>query len=83
MQYWFLRPSTYLFAIPQPGELQLYEKLSPTPDWNVRVNAMIECDARNTFCPDAVKKIKTNNGKLHVRSVKLFGGMSLSFSCLQ
>jgi hypothetical protein len=36
---------------------------------------MIECDVRNTFCPEAVKKVSTSNGKFHVRSVKLFGGM--------
>jgi predicted amidohydrolase YtcJ len=57
-----------------PAELRLYEELSMDEDWTVRVNAMIECDTRNTFCPDAVKKVSTLNGKFHVRSVKLFGG---------
>jgi predicted amidohydrolase YtcJ len=58
-----------------PSELQLYEELSTGDQWNVRVNAMIECEIRNTFCPKKVKKIATRNGKLHVRSVKLFGGL--------
>jgi predicted amidohydrolase YtcJ len=62
-----------------PTELRLYEKLSTDDDWNVRVNAMVECEVRNRFCPDAVKQVTTPNGKFHVRSVKLFGGMSVSF----
>lgn len=61
-----------------PSDLKLYEELSSNAEWTVRVNAMIECDARNTFCPSDVKKVSTANGKLHVRSVKLFGGTFLS-----
>lgn len=57
-----------------PSELKLYEELSNDEDWNVRVYAMIECETRNTFCPESAKKISTPDGKLHVRSVKLFGG---------
>ncbi|KAH4068520.1 hypothetical protein HBH98_082030 [Parastagonospora nodorum] len=60
-----------------PNDLRMYEKLSGDEDWNVRVNAMIECDVRNTFCPEAVQKVSTPNGKLHVRSVKLFGDGAL------
>jgi predicted amidohydrolase YtcJ len=59
-----------------PGDLKLYEELASDEDWSVRVNAMIECNVRNTFCPDSVVKVSTPNGKLHVKSVKLFGGMS-------
>ena len=61
-----------------PGDLKLYEELSNDADWTVRVNAMIECDTRNTFCPSDVKKISTADGKFHVRSVKLFGGTYIS-----
>lgn len=57
-----------------PGDLKLYEELSDDAEWTVRVNAMIECDTRNTYCPSDVKKVSTQNGKFHVRSVKLFGG---------
>jgi predicted amidohydrolase YtcJ len=57
-----------------PNELRLYQELSAGDDWTVRVNAMIECEVRNTFCPASVKQIATRNGKFHVRSVKLFGG---------
>ncbi|KAH7092601.1 amidohydrolase family-domain-containing protein [Paraphoma chrysanthemicola] len=60
-----------------PNELRLYEELSETSDWNVRVNAMVECDVRNTFCPDAVKQVVTLDGKFQVRSVKLFGDGAL------
>jgi predicted amidohydrolase YtcJ len=58
-----------------PSDLRLYKELSGTDDWNVRVSAMVECDARNTFCPEAVQQVSTLDGKLHVRSVKLFGGL--------
>lgn len=58
-----------------PENLDLYNQLSRNIDWTVRVYAMIECDVRNTFCPDQVKKISTHDGKFHVQSVKLFGGM--------
>lgn len=61
-----------------PGDLKLYEELASDEDWTVRVNAMIECDVRNTFCPDAVDKIFSPNGKLQVKSVKLFGGTCTS-----
>lgn len=55
-----------------PGDLKLYEKLANDEDWTVRVNAMIECDNRNTFCPETVEKISMPNGKFQVKSVKLF-----------
>lgn len=57
-----------------PSELKLYSKLSSDADWTVRVNAMIECDERNTFCPENVYKVSSPIGKLRVRSVKLFAG---------
>ncbi|KAF1916604.1 amidohydrolase 3 [Ampelomyces quisqualis] len=60
-----------------PTELRLYERLSGDADWTVRVNAMIECDIRNTFCPKDVSQITTPNGKFHVRSVKLFSDGAL------
>ena len=61
-----------------PSDLRLYKQLSDDADWTVRVNAMIECDERNTFCPSDVEKVSTSNGMFHVRSVKLFGGMYVS-----
>ncbi|CAE7030490.1 hypothetical protein CFE70_004189 [Pyrenophora teres f. teres 0-1] len=60
-----------------PRDLKLYKELASDDDWTVRVNAMIECDVRNTFCPEAVEKISTANGRLQVKSVKLFGDGAL------
>ena len=60
-----------------PRDLDLYGELSTDEDWSVRVYAMIECDVRNTFCPDAFKKLSTPNGKFHVQGVKLFGGTQI------
>lgn len=57
-----------------PRDLELYEELSSDEDWTVRVNAMIECNTRNTFCPHEVRKVSTLNGMFQVRSIKLFGG---------
>jgi predicted amidohydrolase YtcJ len=65
-----------------PSDLELYRELCSGKHWNVRVNAMIECDVRNSFCPDAVRKVNTRDGKFHVRSVKLFGGQYILW-CLQ
>ena len=61
-----------------PSELGLYEELAKDEDWTVRVNAMAECETRNTFCPDDVTKMNTPNGKLQVQSVKLFAGMYIT-----
>jgi predicted amidohydrolase YtcJ len=66
-----------------PMELRLYEELSTSNDWTVRVNAMIECEVRNTFCPKSVKQVITPNGKFQVRSVKLFGGQYSAMFCAQ
>jgi predicted amidohydrolase YtcJ len=61
-----------------PSDLKLYNKLSSDEDWTVRVNAMVECEERNTFCPADVKKVYSPIGKFRVRSVKLFAGQLLS-----
>jgi predicted amidohydrolase YtcJ len=58
-----------------PSELKLYEELSKNRSWTVRVNAMVECETRNTFCPSDVAKMNSPDGKLHIQSVKLFAGM--------
>ncbi|KAJ4299520.1 hypothetical protein N0V90_004765 [Kalmusia sp. IMI 367209] len=60
-----------------PSELKLYEELAANDTWSVRVYAMIECETRNTFCPDDVTKVSTSDGKLHVQSVKLFADGAL------
>ncbi|KAF2677382.1 amidohydrolase 3 [Lentithecium fluviatile CBS 122367] len=60
-----------------PAELVLYQELSKNESWTVRVNAMVECEARNTFCPDDVANISTPDGRLHVQSVKLFADGAL------
>ncbi|KAF2013924.1 hypothetical protein BU24DRAFT_434797 [Aaosphaeria arxii CBS 175.79] len=59
------------------ADINLYEQLVNDEDWNVRVYAMLECGTRNTFCPDEARRFSTPNGKLHARSVKLFGDGAL------
>lgn len=60
-----------------PEDLQLYRELAGTDGWTVRVNAMIECKERNTFCPDDVAQLRqTASEFLTIRSVKLFAGKS-------
>jgi predicted amidohydrolase YtcJ len=56
--------------------MKLYEKLADTDDWTVRLYGMLECNVRNTFCPDDAKHISREDGRLFIRSVKLFAGTS-------
>lgn len=59
-----------------PRDVALYNEMSQTKDWTLRVYAMLECAERNTFCPeDAANKIEHPDGLFTVRSVKLFAGM--------
>ena len=62
-----------------PEQAALYEEMSQTDDWTLRVYAMLECgdDGRNTFCPDKAVRVFQENGLLSVRSVKLFAGLCL------
>lgn len=57
-----------------PGEIAMFEEMSRTEDWTLRVYAMIECDERNTFCPEEAVKVEREDGMLSVRGVKLFAG---------
>ena len=67
-----------------PASLHLYGQLSTSDDWTVRVHAMVECDKRNTFCPEAAAAVATQQddstvdaAKFAVRSVKLFADGAL------
>ncbi|KAF2439708.1 amidohydrolase 3 [Karstenula rhodostoma CBS 690.94] len=60
-----------------PSELKLYEELSTSDAWTVRVYAMAECETRNTFCAEDVTKISTPDGNFHMQSVKLFADGAL------
>lgn len=56
-----------------PGDLRLFEHLADNKEiWTVRMYAMMECDLRNTYCPEDAVKIQRDDGMLSVRSVKLF-----------
>jgi predicted amidohydrolase YtcJ len=57
-----------------PEDLALYNKLSSSDEWTVRVYAMLECEVRNTFCPDNVLLYNRTDGRFTMRSVKLFAG---------
>jgi predicted amidohydrolase YtcJ len=61
-----------------PENLKLYEKMADSNDWSLRVYAMLECETRNTFCPEDVRMISREDGLLSMRSVKLFAGKYLS-----
>ncbi|GAB1316256.1 hypothetical protein MFIFM68171_06466 [Madurella fahalii] len=60
-----------------PKDIAMYEEMSRTEDWTLRVYAMIECDERNTFCPEKAVKVEREDGMLSVRSVKLFADGAL------
>ena len=59
-----------------PSTLSLYADLADSDDWTVRVYSMLECDKRNTFCPEEAVKIYRADSKFTVQSVKLFAGKS-------
>lgn len=60
-----------------PEHVALYKELADTSDWTLRVYAMIECDARNTFCQKDAVKVSRDDHRLAVRSVKLFADGAL------
>lgn len=60
-----------------PGTLRLYEDMADSEDWTVRVYSMLECDRRNTFCPDDAVKLDRPDGFFTVGSIKLFAGTHL------
>ncbi|OAA60714.1 amidohydrolase 3 [Cordyceps fumosorosea ARSEF 2679] len=60
-----------------PDSLRLLGRLVGGDDWTVRMYAMRECAARNTFCPADATKIEREDGLLDVRSVKLFADGAL------
>ncbi|KAL2260958.1 hypothetical protein VTK26DRAFT_4912 [Humicola hyalothermophila] len=60
-----------------PQDIAMYDEMSRTDDWTLRVYAMIECPERNTFCPDKAVKVSHEDGMLSVRSVKLFADGAL------
>lgn len=59
-----------------PDDLKMYEEMvtSAEDGWTARVYAMVECQQRNTFCPDSVHKVELDSGLLSIRSIKLFAG---------
>jgi predicted amidohydrolase YtcJ len=63
-----------------PNDLKLYEEMATSgkDGWTLRVYAMVECQERNTFCPEATRKVELDSGLLSIRSVKLFAGRSQS-----
>ncbi|KAI4598785.1 hypothetical protein KJ359_002677 [Pestalotiopsis sp. 9143b] len=60
-----------------PGNAALFKELAGTKDWTLRVYAMLECDERNTFCPENAQKHVRDDGFLSIQSVKLFADGAL------
>ncbi|OAA76938.1 amidohydrolase 3 [Akanthomyces lecanii RCEF 1005] len=60
-----------------PATVDLLQSLAGGDDWTVRVYAMRECAARNTFCAADATRVERDDGLLNVRSVKLFADGAL------
>ncbi|KAH6899966.1 amidohydrolase family-domain-containing protein [Thelonectria olida] len=60
-----------------PDTLALYAELADTDDWTLRVYSMLECDQRNTYCPETAVRISRHDDRFSVRSVKLFADGAL------
>ncbi|KAL7896512.1 amidohydrolase family domain-containing protein [Trichoderma sp. SZMC 28014] len=57
---------------------RLYSELAASsPDWTLRVYGMLECEKRNTFCPEDAPVTSDQDGKFMLRSVKLFADGAL------
>ncbi|KAL7923640.1 amidohydrolase family domain-containing protein [Trichoderma austrokoningii] len=57
---------------------RLYAKLAASSaDWTLRVYGMLECEARNTFCPEDAPFMADPEAKFMLRSVKLFADGAL------
>ena len=65
-----------------PENIGLYKELASEDDWTVRVYAMLECEKRNTFCGNTNTHIERDDGRLFMKSVKLFAGKSRMFNVL-
>lgn len=57
-----------------PTNIALFKELAGSEKWTLRVYAMLECDERNTFCPEHAQKHVREDGFLSIQSVKLFAG---------
>lgn len=61
-----------------PSTLRMYSDLAQSEDdWTIRVFSMLECDVRNTFCPNEAVWSAEGNTRFAVRSVKLFADGAL------
>lgn len=63
--------------------LELYRDMASNDDeWTVRVYGMVECEKRNTFCPEEAAAVAGESDFLTVRSVKLFAGEPIARSAI-
>ncbi|KAG5665999.1 hypothetical protein KAF25_010124 [Fusarium avenaceum] len=60
-----------------PDTLTLYNELSSSDDWTLRVYSMLECPQRNSYCPDEAVMFARHDDRFAVRSVKLFADGAL------
>ena len=58
------------------GDLLIGCSLADAGRLTLRLYVMLECPVRNTVCENEVRMIHREDGKLSVRSVKLYAGMS-------
>ncbi|KAI1060056.1 hypothetical protein LB507_011411 [Fusarium sp. FIESC RH6] len=55
-----------------PETLTMYNELSSSDDWTLRVYAMMECPQRNSYCPEEAVKFARDDDRFAVQSIKLF-----------
>ncbi|CUS15259.1 unnamed protein product [Tuber aestivum] len=58
-----------------PADVEMLNDLADAGRLTLRFYAMLECPVRNTICGSKVRMVHREDGKLSVRSVKLFAGM--------
>lgn len=68
----------------RPEDVSILESMAETGELSLRINVMLECDERNTWCPDELQGLKLLNSKdglgdhtLMLGGVKLFADGAL------
>ncbi|RDW82363.1 hypothetical protein BP6252_03475 [Coleophoma cylindrospora] len=58
-------------------DIQILESMAESRELSIRINVMLECEERNTYCPDEVKNLNILEGKALGGHTLMLGGVKL------
>ncbi|KAL3425521.1 amidohydrolase [Phlyctema vagabunda] len=61
----------------RPTDVQILESMAEEGELTIRINVMLECPERNTYCPDDTKDLKILGGNSLGSSSLMLGGVKL------